>query len=278
MSTDKNLEKIIQEAVGNVLGSTVKIQKPVKEIIKTVKNIISEAVILMPRSFVLKTDVQSPTTKENHEKLYKSYVDSFNKISSKLDSVSKQDAENPNDSEFRRLKIDENHNMNGAKFHELYFMNIGDLNSEIRADSIPFMRLSRDWGTFDQWQLDFRACGMAATEGWAVCYFDPFKQRYFNCFVEKHNMYIPLMGIPVIILDTWHHAWFYDYPGEKMEYLNKSMRELNWDVIEMRMLASEMSKLNQIYAIQPVISNKKEDRGITLGTNTPPLEVTAGKL
>ena len=91
-------------------------------------------------------------------------------------------------------------------------------------------------------------------------------------------MYIPLMGIPVIILDTWHHAWFYDYPGEKMEYLNKSMRELNWDVIEMRMLASEMSKLNQIYAIQPVISNKKEDRGITLGTNTPPLEVTAGKL
>ena len=278
MSTDKNLEKIIQEAVGNVLGSTVKIQKPVKEIIKTVKNIISEAVILMPRSFVLKTDVQSPTTKENHEKLYKSYVDIFNKISSKLDSVSKQDAENPNDSEFRRLKIDENHNMNGAKFHELYFMNIGDLNSEIRADSIPFMRLSRDWGTFDQWQLDFRACGMAATEGWAVCYFDPFKQRYFNCFVEKHNMYIPLMGIPVIILDTWHHAWFYDYPGEKMEYLNKSMRELNWDVIEMRMLASEMSKLNQIYAIQPVISNKKEDRGITLGTNTPPLEVTAGKI
>ena len=278
MSTDKNLEKIIQEAVGNVLGSTVKIQKPVKEIIKTVKNIISEAVILMPRSFVLKTDVQSPTTKENHEKLYKSYVDSFNKISSKLDSVSKQDAEIPNDSEFRRLKIDENHNMNGAKFHELYFMNIGDLNSEIRADSIPFMRLSRDWGTFDQWQLDFRACGMAATEGWAVCYFDPFKQRYFNCFVEKHNMYIPLMGIPVIILDTWHHAWFYDYPGEKMEYLNKSMRELNWDVIEMRMLASEMSKLNQIYAIQPVISNKKEDRGITLGTNTPPLEVTAGKI
>jgi Fe-Mn family superoxide dismutase len=278
MSTDKNLEKIIQEAVGNVLGSTVKIQKPVKEIIKTVKNIISEAVILMPRSFVLKTDVQSPTTKENHEKLYKSYVDSFNKISSKLDSVSKQDAENPNDSEFRRLKIDENHNMNGAKFHELYFMNIGDLNSEIRADSIPFMRLSRDWGTFDQWQLDFRACGMAATEGWAICYFDPFKQRYFNCFVEKHNMYIPLMGIPVIVMDTWHHAWFYDYPGEKMEYLNKSMRELNWDVIEMRMLASEMSKLNQIYAIQPVISNKKEDRGITLGSNTPPLEVTAGKI
>jgi Fe-Mn family superoxide dismutase len=277
MSIDKNLQKIIQEAVGNVLGTTTKIDNSVKEIVKIAKNTINEAAILMPRSFILKTDVQTPTTKENHEKLYKSYVDSFNKISSRLDTISKQDSENPNNSDFRRLKIDETHNMNGVKFHELYFTNIGDLKSEIRADSIPFMRLSRDWGTFDQWQLDFRACGMAATEGWAICYFDPFKQRYFNTCIEKHSNNVPLMAIPVIIIDTWHHAWFYDFPGEKMEYLNKTMRELNWNVIEMRMLAAEMSKLQQLYAIQPIISNKKETRDITLGSNSPPVDVVGVK-
>jgi Fe-Mn family superoxide dismutase len=277
MSKD-NIQKIIQEAVSNVLQSTGKLEQPVKNIIETTKKVINEAVVLMPRTFVLKTDVQSPTTKENHEKLYKSYVDSFNRISSKLDTISRKDAENPNDSEFRRLKIDENHNMNGVKLHELYFTNVGDLKSEIRADSIPFMRLTRDWGTFDQWQLDFRACGMAATEGWAMCYYDPFKQRYFNCPIEKHSMHIPLLGIPVIVLDTWHHAWFYDYPGEKMEYLNKSMRELNWNVIEMRMLAAEMSKLQQVYAIQPVVSLDKEERSITLGSSMPPVDVIAGKI
>ena len=277
MSKD-NIQKIIQEAVSNVLQSTGKVEKVLQSSVSVAKDLIKEAVVLMPRPFIIKTDTQSATTKENHEKLYKSYVDSFNKISSRLDSAPKQDAENPNDSEYRRLKIDENHNMNGVKFHELYFTNIGDVNSEIRADSVPFMRLSRDWGTFDNWQLDFRACGLAATEGWAMCYYDPFKQRYFNCFIEKHNMYLPLLGIPVIVLDTWHHAWFYDFPGEKMEYLNKSMRELNWNVIEMRMMAAEMSKLNQIYSIQPVISKEKEDRGVTLATNAPPVEVLGGKL
>ena len=166
-----HLEKVIKEALGSVLHGSGKLDKPiVKEVIAAAKRFVNEAVIIMPRTFMMRGEVQSPTTKENHEKLYKSYVDSFNKISSKLDTVSRSDADNSNDSEFRRLKVDELHNMNGVKLHELYFTNIGDLNSEVRADSIPFMRLTRDWGTFDQWQIDFRACGMAAREGWTVCY------------------------------------------------------------------------------------------------------------
>ena len=280
MSTNKptSLEKLIKEAVSGVLQSTGKLEeataKPtsIKEaVVAKVKSVLKEAVILTPRTFVMKSEAQSPVTKENHEKLYKSYVDSYNKISSKLDTVPRTDADNNNDSEFRRLKQDEVHNMNGVKFHELYFTNSGDLNSEIRADALPFMRLSRDWGTFDAWQLDFRACGMVAREGWAICYYDPFKQRYFNTFIEGHTMHLPLMAIPVLVVDTWHHAWFYDYPGDKMEYLNKSMREINWNVVEMRMLAAEMAKLHQLYAIQPVVGSEKE-RVITLGS-APPVEV-----
>lgn len=271
------LQKVIQEAVGNVLTNSGVLEKPlIKQTVQTTKKLLKEALILTVRTFTQKGDVQSPTTKENHEKLYKSYVDSFNKISAKLDTVPKTDADNNNDSEFRRLKLDECHNFNGVKLHELYFTNIGDINSEIRADSIPFMRLARDWGTFDQWQLDFRACGMSGREGWAICYFDPFKQQYLNTFIEGHVLNIPLMGIPVLIIDTWHHAWFYDYPGEKMEYLNKSMREINWSVVEARMLAAEMAKLHQIYAIQPVISNEK-DRAVGLPNVMPPVEVRGGR-
>lgn len=273
----EHLQKVIQEAVGNILGNSGVLEKPVvKQTVQTAKKLINEALILTVRSFTQKGETQSPTTKENHEKLYKNYVDSFNKISSKLDTVPRADADNNNDSEFRRLKQDEMHNFNGVKLHELYFTNSGDVNSEIRADSIPFMRLARDWGTFDQWQLDFRACGMSAREGWAVCYFDPFKQQYLNTFIEGHVFNIPLMGIPVLIVDTWHHTWFYDYPGEKLEYLNKSMREINWSVVEARMLAAEMAKLHQIYAIQPVVSNEKE-RSVGLPEAMPPVEIRGGR-
>lgn len=221
------------------------------------KSLLSEAVALMPRVFQQRSDFISATTKELHEKLYNIYVASFNKVSAKLDSVQRtsENTLNVNLSDFRALKLEEVHNMNGVKLHELYFTNSGDLNSTVRADSIPFMRLSRDWGTFDAWQLDFMACAMNAMEGWAVCFYDPYKDRYFNAIIEKHDQHVPLMAIPVIVLDTWHHAWYHDFPGEKSTYIANSMREFNWSVVEMRMIAAEVSKIQQVYAIEPAYNS-----------------------
>ena len=54
---------------------------------------------------------------------------------------------------FSSLKLDESHNHNAAFLHGLYFQNISDMNSEINADSIAFMRLERDFGSFDLWFL-----------------------------------------------------------------------------------------------------------------------------
>jgi hypothetical protein len=85
MLDKERLQKVIQEAVGNVLGNSGVLEKPViKQVVDAGKKLLKEAVIIMPRTFVMKGDVQSPTTKENHEKLYKSYVDSFNKSPASL--------------------------------------------------------------------------------------------------------------------------------------------------------------------------------------------------
>lgn len=212
---------------------------------------INEATIVSTRTFQLGTESLSEDVKANHFGLYRGYVESFNKVSVAVDSVPKDDANNPNNSQFRRLKQDEQFNLNAVKLHELYFGNVGDKRSEIRRDSTVFMRLERDWGSFENWQLDFRACGMAAKEGWAVCYYEPFKQKYINCFVESHSEGIPVTGIPVLVVDTWHHAWFKDYLGEKLTYLNAMLKEVNWDVVEARMACAEASNIHQLYMIQP---------------------------
>lgn len=256
----KAIEKIAKESLSNQLSKASPAIKASVDIIKEnrhiekAKKILAEALVLVPKSFVLKTEQLSSTTKEIHLSLYKNYVDSFNLISAKLDSLRKEEprVNNPNNSEFRRNKLDEQHNLNGVKLHELYFGNISDLNSMLRQDTIPFMRLSRDWGTFDDWQLDFRACGMNAMEGWAVLYFDPYKQKYMNSFIEKHSENVSVMGIPVLVVDTWHHAWFKDYPGDKLEYMNAMMNEINWAVVEARMLIAEMANLHKLYLVEPV--------------------------
>jgi Fe-Mn family superoxide dismutase len=258
----KQIQNIVKQSVGKTL-----LDNGIKA-----KILVKESVVMSQKAFPLKTEFLSSITKENHFRLYKSYVESFNQVSSKLDTVEKiNDPMNSNNSEFRRLKLDEQHNANGIKLHELYFMNISDLSSKIGADSITFQRLARDWGSFENWQFDFRACGMAATEGWAVLYYDPFKARYFNTFIEKHTENIPICGVPVLVIDTWHHAWFRDYPGEKVNYLNNMLREIAWSVVEARMSVAEKCNLQQLFMIQPASMGKEKE--VMFNTiNQPPIQ------
>lgn len=250
--------------------------EPIKKLGLESKKLLETAMILMTKTFPgLKTEKLSSTTKEVHLGLYRRYVENTNRISSKLDSLSKTDASNPGDSEFRRLKLDQQFNLNGVKLHELYFKNISDLNSDITMDSICFMRLARDWGTFDNWQLDFRACAMAAMEGWAILCYDPLTQKYINIIVEQHGNGFPVGAIPILVIDTWHHAWFKDYPDEKINYIDNMMREINWSVVEARVIAAEASNLSQLFMIEPVVSSVSVQVNVS-PSNEPPIKTGAG--
>lgn len=264
---EKDITQVIAESI-------TKTFKPIlKDTTEKIKKVITEATILIPKTFILKTEFQSPVTKEVHEKIYQSQVEAYNKISSKLDTVSKEEAKNPNNSDYRRLKLDEQHNLNGIKLHELYFSNISDLHSEIKMNSLTYMRLSRDWGSFENWQFDFVACAMSATEGWAICYYDPFKQKYFNTFIEKNVENIPLCGIPIIVLDTHHHVFARDFYEEKINYVYSCMKELNFSVIEARLILIERSNLHVLFDIIPL--QNTETNQILLNTNIsnqPPID------
>lgn len=236
---------------------------------------IQEAIIVSTRTFQINTESVSEDVKQNHFGLYRGYVESCNKVSIQIDSTPKDDANNPNNSQYRRLREDEQHNLNAVKLHELFFGNVGDRRSEIRRDSTVFMRFERDWGSFENWQLDFRACGMSAKEGWAICYYEPFKQKYMNCFVEGHTTGVPVGCIPVVVVDTWHHAWFKDFLGEKLTYLNSMLKEVNWDVVEARMAVAETCNLQQLYMIQPSYPTDLASRpGVVVPSSLPIQAIT----
>lgn len=230
---------------------------PLKEAVAPVKKTLKEALILIPRSFLLKTEFLSSKAKQAHEMLYKDAVEAFNKVSSLLDAVNPEEA-GANHSAFRSLKLDEQYNMNSVKLHEMYFTNISDTASQISVDSIPYMRLARDFGTFDRWQFDFRACALSSREGWAITYFDPFKNHYINCVIDGHSTGIPVGGIPIIVIDMWAHSYARDYMDDKKSYVNAMMKELNWNVVEARMAVAERSNLDAIFKIQPIYNSVPE--------------------
>lgn len=247
-------------------------QKPKTSILESAKKaLLKEASVLIPRTFTLKTEFLSSKAKQAHESLYKAYVDTFNKVSSMLDTVNTEDA-SANSSSARSLKLDEQYNLNAAKLHELYFSNISDLGSQVSVDSIPYIRLSRDFGSFDRWQFDFRACAMAAREGWVVTYYEPYKNIYMNCVIDGHSTGIPLGGIPIVVLDMWSHAYYRDYLEDKKSYINAMMKELNWNVVEARMTVAEKANTDIIFKIAPIMNSVPERILQNLNADNAPIE------
>ena len=222
------LDQMLKDFVKNAVNETVTSKLPQ----------LDEASVHEPKPFKQVSELVSQKTKSAHEDLYKGYVETFNKVSAKLDSVDKSDV-NSRHSEFRSLKIDETFNLNALWLHELYFSNCFDPHSEVTMDSMSYLRLERDFGTFDDWQKDFMACAMASKAGWVVCGYHMFLRKYVNIMIDEHSGHVPVGFYPVIVVDMWEHAYYRDYLTDKKSYLIAQMRELNWNVVEERVKKAE---------------------------------------
>ena len=243
-----DINSLIKKAVEETLNENGLLSHSDKEVKNSEKSendaVISEAYVTQAASFDLKTELLSSKTKKAHQELLEGYVDQLNKISAKLDSVDKSNA-NLNHSSFRSLKIDETYNHDAAFLHGLYFQNISDLNSTITMDSLSYMKISNSFGSFDAWQQDFVACCLSARNGWAVTAYNTQLQRYVNTVIDLHSNSVMIGIIPVIVMDCWEHSYYRDYLKDRKSYVYAMMKELNWKVIEKRVKEAE--------AIQKVI-------------------------
>lgn len=194
---------------------------------------VNESYVATPKPYKQVTEFISQKTKDTHVELYNGYIETVNKVSGLIDSANLDDADSKH-SDIRSLKLDESYNLNAVWLHELFFANCFDPNSEVYMDSMAFMRLQRDFGTFDAWQKDFIACAKSCGEGWAVCGYNMFLKRFVNTVVSHHSGDVQLGLYPVIVLDVWSHAYFRDYLADKSSYVTAMLRELNWVTIEER--------------------------------------------
>jgi len=228
-----DIEKIISEAVSETLKESGISETPNKVMS------INEAYVAEAGQFELNTELLSSKTKKAHKELLDGYVKKLNNISANLDSVDKTSA-NLNNSVFRSLKIDETYNHNAAFLHGLYFENISDVNSTISMDTISYMRIARDFGSFDAWQEDFVACCLSARNGWAVTAYNMHLQRYVNTVIDLHSQNVMTGIFPVIVMDCWEHSYYRDYLKDRKTYVFAMMKELNWSVIEKRVKKADM--------------------------------------
>lgn len=206
---------------------------------------LSESYVVQAKKYDINTDMLSEKAiAANVENLH-GYVEALNDVSAKLDSVDRSES-NSKDSSFRGIKEAETYNLNGSFLSAYYFDNIADPTSKITMDSLTFMRLTRDFGTFEDWQKDFIACGMASRNGWVCTIYNGFLNRYMNIFVDGNEVGIPMSSVPIIVLSVQDRAYFRDYLNDRRKYIFAMMKELNWDLIDLRVKRAD--KLAKLFA------------------------------
>lgn len=170
----------------------------------------------------------SEQTMTEHYKLYEGYVKKFNEITEKLKTVDYESA-NQVYSDLRALKIDLTFAIGGVKNHELYFGHLGGKGGQPTGKLLEL--INRDFGSFANWEKDFKATGMAA-RGWAWLAWDWNMGKLFNYIGDAQNTFPVWHSTPLVALDVYEHAYFIDYQTKRADYINAFMKNLDWSYPE----------------------------------------------
>tara|TARA_Y100000310_G_scaffold202483_1_gene202695 strand:- start:31879 stop:32478 length:600 start_codon:yes stop_codon:yes gene_type:complete len=168
---------------------------------------------------------------EHHDVLYAGYCKNTDKIRAKIKEINLEGT-NPTYSDLRELKVEETFAVNGVRLHEAYFDNMqeGTGTPEGKIKEL----LERDFGSVENWQKEFQACGLAS-RGWVVLAYDwqEGKLRNYVCDVHNHGGVWDCSAL--LVLDVYEHAYFLDYSTARKDYVEKFMQHIDWEGINKKL-------------------------------------------
>jgi Fe-Mn family superoxide dismutase len=169
---------------------------------------------------------------KNHFTLYQGYVTNTNKVLDILDQLLK-DGKTATP-EFAELKRRLGWEFNGMRLHELYFDNLGGKGGIDRNGKLA-KKMAADFGSYENWEKDFKATGAMRGIGWAVLYQDSASGRLINFWVNEHDVAHPAGCAPLLIMDVFEHAFMLDYGLKRADYIEAFFKNINGAAAEARL-------------------------------------------
>lgn len=126
---------------------------------------------------------------------------------------------------FERLKQIQSSRGNSVILHELYFDGLA-----LKATAPPEgvrRAIEKRFGSVDKWATDFIASAKAAA-GWAMLVVHPVNGRLYNVVSDEHAQGPLWLAVPLVVIDTYEHAFYIDYQNKKAEYVEKFPAFLDW--------------------------------------------------
>ncbi|MEW6062856.1 MAG: Fe-Mn family superoxide dismutase [Nanoarchaeota archaeon] len=168
----------------------------------------------------------------NHFALYQGYVTNTNKLIDSLTAMLKEGKTTI--LEFAELKRRFGWEFNGMKLHEYYFGNLCKSNKKLNKNSKLFKKIIEDFGSYENWEKEFKAMAAMRGIGWVILYYDKKANRLFNVWINEHDVGHLSGGILILVMDVFEHAYMTDYGIKKADYIENFFGVIDWDVVTKR--------------------------------------------
>ena len=132
---------------------------------------------------------------------------------------------------FAHLKRVINSRGNSVVLHEFYFDGLAPKTVDPRQDVRA--AIEGRFGSLEKWSADFIASAKEAA-GWAMLVKHPVNGKLYNVVSDEHAMGVLWMAMPIVVIDTYEHAFYIDYQNRKAEYIEKFMVHIDWNEANLR--------------------------------------------
>jgi Fe-Mn family superoxide dismutase len=173
----------------------------------------------------------SDTLLNNHFTLYQGYVKNTNKLLGIMAAM--VEADRIGTPEYAEIKRRFGFEFNGMRLHEYYFGNLGG-NQPLDLSGRLAKKLAEDFGSYDDWEKDFRGTGLMRGIGWAILYQDDKTGRMVNQWINEHEIGHLAGCNPLLIMDVFEHAYMTDYGLKRADYIQSFFSNIDWSAVESR--------------------------------------------
>ncbi len=164
-----------------------------------------------------------------HFALYEGYITKINELENRIKNFNTTEQDTIN---YRGWHLEQTSMLNGAVLHELYFANLGASDKEPKGTLKKV--IDRDFGNVQNFIGHLKLVGKTF-HGWSIAALN-YRTGRINVYgLERHNLNVPTMVYPLLVLDVYEHAYMIDYGTDRKKYLDAFVTNLNWKAVEERL-------------------------------------------
>jgi superoxide dismutase, Fe-Mn family len=160
----------------------------------------------------------------HHDKHHKAYVGGVNATLEKLAAARAAD----DLSAIVGLEKTLAFNLSGHVLHSLFWQNLTPGGTDRPSGELG-AAIDEYFGSFDAFHKQLTSSAVSVQgSGWGALTWEPLGERLFIEQIYDHQGNVGQGGMPLLVIDTWEHAYYLQYQNRRADYLTAIWNVIDW--------------------------------------------------